>query len=66
MFGEELLSNFSTIFVIHVPDVGACERVVEVNYIHTKGQDFEVCIINFFSFVLFSFSFANVFMEFPV
>jgi hypothetical protein len=42
----------------------------EVNNLHTKGQDFEVnfevCIINFFSFVLLSLCFANVFMKFPV
>ncbi len=47
MFGEQLLINFSTIFVIPMPDVVAAERLMEIHNKHTKGQDFtmnfEVC-----------------------
>jgi hypothetical protein len=37
MFGEQLLTNFSTIFVIHVLDVATVKRLVEVHNKHTKG-----------------------------
>jgi hypothetical protein len=54
MFGEQLLTKFSNIFVIHVV---ATERVVEIHNKHTKGHDFEVnfevCIRHFFLFVFF-------------
>jgi hypothetical protein len=47
MFSEQLLTNFSTIFVIPMPDVVATERLVEIQNKHTKGQDFtmyfEIC-----------------------
>jgi len=55
MFCEQLLTNFFTIFVINVLDVVTLEKLVEVHNKHTKEQDFEVnfevCTINFFSFV---------------
>jgi hypothetical protein len=39
MFGEQqFLTNFSTIFVIHVPDIRACERLMEVNTNTLKGK----------------------------
>jgi hypothetical protein len=48
MFGEQLLTNLSTIFVIPMHDVVAAERLVEIHNKHTKGQDFtmnfEICI----------------------
>jgi len=37
MFGEQLLANFSTIFVIHVLDVATTKRLVEIHNKHTKG-----------------------------
>jgi hypothetical protein len=37
MFGEQLLANFSTIFVIHVLGVATVKRLVEVHNKHTKG-----------------------------
>jgi len=44
---DELLTNFSTIFVIPMPDVVTAERLMEIHNKHTKGQDFtmnfEVC-----------------------
>jgi hypothetical protein len=40
MFDEQLLTNFSTIFVIPMPDVVATERLMEIHNKHTKGQDF--------------------------
>jgi hypothetical protein len=47
MFDEHLLTNFSTIFVIPMPDVVAIKRLMEIHNKHTKGQDFtmnfEVC-----------------------
>jgi hypothetical protein len=47
MFGEQLLTNFSIIFVIPMLDVVAAERLVEIHNKHTEGQDFtmnfEVC-----------------------
>ncbi len=57
MFGEQqLLTKFSNILVIHVLDVATTERLVEVHNKHTEGHDFEVnfeiCIKQFFSFVL--------------
>jgi hypothetical protein len=62
MFGEQhLLINFSTIFVIIVPDVTTHEIIVEVHNKHIKGQNFvvnfEVCILDIF-FHFFSFDFA--------
>ncbi len=55
MFGEQqLLIDFSTIFVIHMPNITTTSR--SLNNKHTKGQDFkvnfEVCNL-FFSFVCF-------------
>jgi hypothetical protein len=39
MFDEQLLTNFSTIFVIHVLDVVASERLVDLSTINTlKGM----------------------------
>jgi hypothetical protein len=35
MFGEQLFTKFSTIFVIHVPNVTTHERLVEVHNKHT-------------------------------
>jgi hypothetical protein len=60
-----------TIFVIFVLDVATIKRLVEVHNKHIEGQDFvvsfEVCKRNFhFSFVFFSFWFANFFMKFPI
>jgi hypothetical protein len=47
MFGQQLLTNFSTIFVIPMLDVVVVERLVEIHNKHSKGQDFtmnfEVC-----------------------
>jgi hypothetical protein len=58
MFGEQqLLTNFSTISMIHVPDVTTIERLMEVHNKHTEKHNFavnfKVCIKHFFSFVLF-------------
>jgi hypothetical protein len=70
LFGEQKnLTKFSTIFVIHVLDVVANERLVEVHNKRTNGHDFvmnfEVCKIIFFLFLvlLFSFWFTNFFYE---
>jgi len=63
MFGEQLLTNFSTIFVIHVHDVAIVKRLVEIHNKHTERRDsvmnFEVCKRDFF----FSFWFTNFFYE---
>ncbi len=57
MFGEQLLTNFSTSFVFPMFHVVVGERLVEVHNKCIKGQDFavnfEVCIRDFFSFVFF-------------
>jgi hypothetical protein len=65
MFGEQLLTNFSTIFVIHVPNVATNEKLVKVHNKHIERQNFtmnfKVCIKGFFSFC-----FAKSFMKFLV
>jgi hypothetical protein len=38
MFCEQLLTNFSTIFVIHVLDVATIKRLVEVHKNTLKGR----------------------------
>jgi hypothetical protein len=60
-----------TIFVFFVLDVATVKRLVEVHNKHIEGHDFvvnfEVCKRDlFFSFVFFSFWFANFFMKFPI
>jgi hypothetical protein len=62
MFNEQqLLRKFSTIFVNHVLNVVANERLVEVHNTHIEGQDF-VVIFEVFKIDLFFFFISLVFI----